>query len=108
METHVGKFEKVNLQGLSIEDWCASVCSFFGIPLDEYNKNFTDLFIDVFYKEYLIVDNVLYHIIEDTEVGEDYISIIQPNSDGTYSYVLQFYNGGCGFFEALEEEINML
>lgn len=105
METHVGKFEKVNLQGLSIEDWCASVCSFLGIPRD---KNYTDTFLDAFYREYLIVDNALYRIIEDSEIGEDYISIIQPNSDGTYSYVLQFYNGGCGFFAALEEEINML
>lgn len=108
METHVGKFEKVNLQGLSVEDWCASVCSFLGIPLDDYNKNYTDAFLDAFYREYIVVNHVLYRIVEDNEIGEDYISIIQPSSDGTYSYVLQFYNGGCGFFEALEEEISRL
>lgn len=25
-----------------------------------------------------------------------------PNLDGTYNYVLSYYNGGCGFGEAMQ------
>lgn len=41
------------------------------------------------------LDDELWEVIEDKEEedSED-ISILIPNSDGTYSYIMQFHNGG--------------
>lgn len=47
-----------------------------------------------------------WEIIEDSQ-EEDYedLSIMMPNSDGTFDYIMQFYNGGTCLSEMLENKI---
>ena len=52
------------------------------------------------------VDGTLWEIIEDNEEEDtEDISILTPNNDGTYSYIMQFYNGGTCLSEMLEDGI---
>ena len=43
-----------------------------------------------------------WELIEDEEHEGDAIEITGPNEDGTYNYLLQWYNGGAAFEEVLE------
>ena len=55
------------------------------------------------------VNDVLWEIIEDKEEEDTQdISILTPNNDGTYSYIMQFYNGGTCLNEMLEDSIKNL
>ena len=38
----------------------------------------------------------------DTELDEDDIFEIKKNEDGSFDYILSYYNGGCSFNEALD------
>lgn len=75
MERHIGKIRKVDLVNYTIEEWCEKKCKSIGIGLDECYKSYED------------------------------ISILTPNNDGTYSYIMQFYNGGACLSEMLEDGI---
>lgn len=53
--------------------------------------------------------NGIKEVIEDKEEEDTQdISILTPNNDGTYSYIMQFYNGGTCLNEMLEDSIKNL
>lgn len=70
------------------------------------------LFFDICYdfdmgdKFYAVNGNV-YETIEHIEVEED-ISFLNDNSDGTYDYFIEFYNGGTYLGECIENELKKL
>ena len=47
---------------------------------------------------------------DDTQYPEDtsYLVDVRSNGDGTYKYIVQFYNGGTWLNEVLEEGLNNL
>ena len=52
-------------------------------------------------------DGELYEIIEDKDFSDDgdFISHITDNGDGTYTYLMSFYNGGTCLSEMLEDAL---
>ena len=108
-ETHVGKL-KLIFTGTEeqIEEFCKSkIKGSFGFLDDDYDT-YIEMFYDVFYKEFVIINNSIYEIIEDTYLDYNEIFEASLNEDGTISYVCSYYNGGCCFSEALEECLNNL
>lgn len=54
-------------------------------------------------KEKIYEDPILIHFLEHKYFNEeDYPEEFIKNEDGTYSFVVEFYNGGCCLAEALE------
>ena len=107
MERHIGKIGKVDLGNYTIEEWCKKKCKYIGIGLDECYKSYKEALLTEPYPSIVIeVDGTLWEIIEDNEEeNTEDISILTPNNDGTYSYIMQFYNGGTYLSEMLENGI---
>lgn len=92
-ETHIGKFE-ILARG---ED-----------NIDNYLRDPPEIKTDG--GSYLIIykhlkpgyEHILIHFLEHKYFDEDeYLSNFKKNEDGTYSFAVQFYNGGCCLGEAL-------
>lgn len=104
-ETHVGKLRKIET-GPNIEHWCHTQCLAEGhSELASYYENWTEQFRDRFYDKFLVTKNAVYEIFEMDD-GDVYH--MQKNPDGTYTFVMQFYNGGTCLAECLEEGIEKL
>ena len=56
------------------------------------------------------IGNTFYEIIDHYSASDEDQDIGQANKneDGTISFMLQFYNGGCGFDEALEDTLQTI
>lgn len=110
-ETHFGKLRRVDLEeNQSIEDWCKMKCNEEGkTELPSYFENWEELFRDAFYDKFFIVNGAIWETFEHTEVEEgDGVEIVQENSDGTLSFVMQFYNGGTCLSECIEDGIKRI
>jgi hypothetical protein len=55
--------------------------------------------------QYALVHGVIYEV-KDTHLEEDNCFLADTQPDGSVNYTVFFYNGGCGFEEALEEAID--
>lgn len=106
-ELHVGKVKEVNYGLTSLEETAKMILWELGEDVDNIH-NSIEYLLDEHYDKYVRVKDKLYKIIVDKEYQEDDLMQATKNSDGTIDYVVQFYNGGCGFNEALEEAINNL
>lgn len=104
-ESHVGKIKKVDLEGLTIEEWAKEVATAYGMEFKEYYDSYKELVLDELYSRYIIVEEEVYEIIEDREFTEEDISELTPEGDGVFSFVMQFYNGGTCLTEMLEDAI---
>lgn len=105
-ETHIGKLIPFK-EGKELE-----------LFLDEQLKYHTDLlgyesrllywYYELSeYKNFYIHNNILYKVEDKGLNGED-IYEATSNEDGSISYTVQYYNGGCGFDEALDYAIKKI
>jgi len=85
------------------------------ISLGEYPEriktleNFEDYLLwEKYYEKYFVINNKLYKVINNTECfdsdEEKLIAIVK--ADGSIDFDVQYYNGGCGLSEAIEEATN--
>lgn len=107
LERHIGKIKKVDLDNYTVEGWCEKKCKSIGLGLGKYYKSYKETLLSEPYPAIVIeVDNTLWEVIEDKEEKDtEGVSILTPNNDGTYSYIMQFYNGGTCLSEMLEDGI---
>jgi len=105
-ETRIGKIKLIDkLENENLEDQCKRIL---GIKqLDNYYDSYKEAINDCDGR-YIVHNNNVYEVIEDRECCGDDIFEAKENSDGTISYVLSYYNGGCGFTEAIEESLDRL
>ena len=52
-------------------------------------------------EDYIELNSKMYRV-QDITLDSDEGYIMNKNTDGTLSYLVTYYNGGCGFNEALE------
>lgn len=99
-ETHKGRIRRT---GLDLTEWLAKNQD---LVLPSY-KGQDDLY-EILYEgltcgseKFLLLGDEVYEVIENRELDvNDLFEIIQ-NDDGTYSYFVSYWNGGCGFSEAV-------
>ncbi len=103
-ESHFGKLVKIE-SPFDVETVCKSLMEDRGDCLDSYHKDHKE-FVEEQYEDILINHNV-YNII-DTELDEEDTYRSWHNPDGSIGYAVSFYNGGCGFHEALTDAIKGL
>ena len=54
------------------------------------------------------MDGEIWEAIEHQELEDDDIYQLTPNSDGTISFTMRFYNGGTCLSECIEEGLEQL
>lgn len=100
-ETHVGKIKPT---GLPLTEWMFDNQH---LVLDDYRE--CDDLYEIFwngltcgYDKFILLDDEVWEVIQDKEYDDYEILEMTPNLDGTYNYVLSYYNGGTGFGEAMQ------
>ena len=88
----------------TLEELCESVCETNMIDLPSYYDSYVEYFQDE-EAGYVIIKDTLYQIQKESF---DYENLYQStkNEDGTISFLVAFYNGGCGLTEALEQALD--
>lgn len=108
VETHIGRLCKVDkAETESIESWCEKYCQQNGFGhLEEFYDTWEECFREMEYDKYIITNNNIYRIIEDKEFTDcEDIFEAHQNELGQIEYCLSYYNGGCGFSEAIENAL---
>lgn len=108
VEVHVGRLCKVDrVKTEPIENWCKEYCQQNGLEhLEGFYDTWEECFRETQYEKYIIVNNNIYHIVEDrefTDCGD--IFEAHENELGQIDYCLSYYNGGCGLSEAIEHAL---
>jgi hypothetical protein len=108
-ELHFGKLKKVEMkEPQTLEDFYQEKLKEKGIT--EFNPahdDWEEAFLDEYWEKYIVVNNNVFEIYDHEERDDsDDIYDIKPNGDGTYSFIMKFYNGGTYLTECLEEELS--
>ena len=105
VEVHTGRLLKVDrVETEPIENWCKEYCQQNGYEhLDGFYDTWEECFRETQCGKYVIANNNIYRIIEDKEFSDcENIFEAHTNELGQIMYCLSYYNGGCGFSEAIE------
>jgi hypothetical protein len=70
---------------------------------NEYSETIEEYFQDQFYEKYVMIGDELYEILITSFHDTEDIFKATDNGDGTYDFVVSYYNGGCSFGEAIEK-----
>lgn len=109
-ETHVGKLRKLH-SNLPLEEWCKELILLKegNLPkLPKYYNDYVEFFRDEYYKEYSVINNIIYEIFEHEEVDPDGYFKIKKIDEDTFSFMGSFYNGGTCLEEVLEGGLEKL
>lgn len=75
----------------------------------EKKWDWQEVFLDRYGDEYVIIGDDIYKIdIESDESPPKDFFRVQRKPDGSIHFEVQYYNGGCGFHEALENAMEAL
>jgi ATP:corrinoid adenosyltransferase len=72
---------------------------------NKYSETIEEFFLEEFYEKYVMISDELYEILTHEFYDTEDIFKAIDNKDGTYDFVVSFYNGGCSFNEAIEEAL---
>lgn len=99
-ETKIGTLEKIDLtKEQIIEGWMVSneLPKYYNYPEDK-----DEIFRDEFDGVYVENKGQIYVIVNEKDLDYEDIYHLTENPDGSFNYILKYYNGGCGFDEAIE------
>lgn len=103
-ELHIGKLREIDLEGRSLEDYCKSKVKETSLP--EWADNWFEVLREEGgWEKYFTVKGRLFESFDHTESEDPDIQQLTRNPDGTYSFVMSFYNGGTCLTELIEEEL---
>lgn len=110
-ETHFGKLRKVIIpENQTIEEWCKAKCLEMNITeLPSYCDDWREVIKYDYSEKYFFTGDEIWEAFEHVECDEgDDINVMNPNEDGTITFVMQFYNGGTCLGEMIEEGLNKI
>lgn len=101
---YTGKLKLIeNLSNETLEDQCRRILEEHNyFELNGYCDSWEEMLDDELYGQYVIYNDKVYEVVEKNykDIGEDIFESYQ-NEDKTISYEVMYYNGGCGFNEAI-------
>jgi len=94
-ETEINK-GKLKPTGKTIDEYME------GKDIPDYYESKEEAFNDMYHREAYYLNGEVYEV--EMQDYEDYDEIFEAsrNEDGTIDFILKYYNGGCGFCEALD------
>lgn len=70
---------------------------------EEYYDTFVEALLDTRHKEYVVHNGKLYKIVDFVDTPENVDIFRSRKINGTdYEFEVKYYNGGCGFEEAID------
>lgn len=106
---YTGKLTPVKTKtGETLEDTAKRIIDENNYKIESYYKTAHECFDDVYYREYITVNNKIYSVQNEDVDDNDDIFKATINEDGSINYVVKYYNGGCSFNEAIEEAMKPL
>lgn len=104
-----GKIKLVEkLPNETLEEQCKRILAEYDyLELPSYFGSWEEMLNEELYNRYVVANENIYKVIEKLDKQYDYdIFNATNNKDGTYDYEVMYYNGGCGFSEAIENALN--
>lgn len=107
VETIKGKLRRVhNKEKAPMIDLMKMVLNEHNIKYDADDEDdIKDSFYDKFYDDYVVVGDDMYHVENRVDLREEDVFESFENEDGSIDFLVQYYNGGCSFGEAVEEAL---
>jgi hypothetical protein len=106
-ETMKGKIKEIFCgDEEDMEIFAKELCKKNRYDYTEFCGSYLECLIDEGYKDYIITNNKIYEILETKDFEYNDIFEAEGNSDGTISFIVSYYNGGCSFNEAIEEALD--
>jgi len=95
--TRVERFENETL-----EKQCKRIIG--NVTLPSYYESYKEMLLEgyEYYQNYFLQDDILYSVSKKEIDTDEDIFNSSENKDGTINFEVKYYNGGCGFNEALE------
>lgn len=94
-------YEVEKLENETLEEQCKRLLE--NKELDEFYDSYKEMLLDDLSDYFTEHNEVIYRITkENVDIDED-IFQMNKNEDGSISFEVKYYNGGCGFSEAIEE-----
>lgn len=102
-ETIRGTIRVSHANQLGLEEGCKAICEEAGKKKNErWHATWLEVLKDELYDSHIVLDGVIYDMklerFRDSDIFE-----MKPSDVNTYSFLCQYYNGGCGQSEAIEE-----
>jgi hypothetical protein len=96
-ETQHCKFKLIPT-GLTPEEYSAKN----NLEVDDYFENAQEALEDHFYEKVAVIENQVYEVTDMKDMQYDDVFESNKNEDGSIDIHVKYYNGGCGFSEAIE------
>lgn len=101
-----GDLKLVSFDGESVEETCERLLKGHGLTkIPEFYADYREYCLYGATEtdcKYVVLDDKVYKIIPDESVDAyDDIFLMNKTGEDSYSYLVKYYNGGCGFDEAL-------
>ena len=90
----------------TLEEQCRRITAKEGYEWDE-EESIEYNFYEAFWQErkYVVVEDQVYMILSKEDIMYNDIFEATKNSNGTINFLVKYYNGACGFTEAIETAI---
>ena len=95
---HKGKLKKISAD---YEDFAMREVR--DSELEEYYSSWLECLLDTCREQYIMINKELFSIENEEQSPEEDFYRLTENSDGTYTYEVQFYDGGSDLTEAIEK-----
>lgn len=109
-ETRIGKIKLIEkLENENLEQQCKRILDEANFKVDDCCDTYKEAIEEYGdFEKYIIYKNNLYEVIEDIKQDDCDIFEANMNEDGTISYTVSYYNGGCCLSEAIERSLKKL
>lgn len=113
-ESHKGKLKKVDFEDISLAKKCKSILELEEVKVPEYynlekEEDCIECIQDNLDEEYVIYNNDIFKVVEKSYVDPDNdIFEAEQNENGEIEFFVKYYNGGCGFSEAIETALSKI
>lgn len=107
--TYKGKLQKLAEGKEEIESWCKELLEYKGKSIEgSLYADYTEMATENYEKDLLVANDMLFKIVSKVDLEGDDIFQIKHLGNGEYEYLVQYYNGGCCFSEAIEYSLEKL
>lgn len=83
----------------SLEEQCKRLLNTHELP--DYYDTYREMFEDTFYNQYVICNDEIYSVYRKDVYSDDMFNA-KIISNNEIEFEVMYYNGGCGFTEAIE------
>jgi len=108
-EHYKGTLTKVErLENESLEEQCKKLLEekmLQEVILPDYYDSYAEMLLDEFYNEYYVYNDMLYSMCRESIDSDGDIFNANEEENETINFEVRYYNGGCGFNEAIERAV---